>query len=187
MKWIKCFLCRLLLVIDSTILVIVIFLLKNYCSQYTETANNCIIKNIGIVLLVFFVILLFIISLGKMSLKLTRNLSLDNLKPPYNDISDLNSSYLAAYLGYFFVGLSINDLLTLSIVYLIIVLLSYKTINQYYNPVFIILGYKFYSIKTKNNIVVLVITKRYIHSNNTLEFKHLRRISDGCFFDEEVE
>lgn len=102
MKWIKCFLCRLLLVIDSTILVIVIFLLKNYCSQYTETANNCIIKNIGIVLLVFFVILLFIISLGKMSLKLTRNLSLDNLKPPYNDISDLNSSYLAAYLGYFF-------------------------------------------------------------------------------------
>ena len=47
-------------------------------------------------------VLLIIVLIGKMSIKLTRNLSLDNLKPPYNDISDLNSSYLAAYLGYFF-------------------------------------------------------------------------------------
>ena len=187
MRCIKRFLCRLLLVFDSTVLVILIFLLKNYSPQYIATGDYAMIKNIIAILFAFFILLTVIILIGKLAIKLTKSLSLDNLKPPYNDISDLNSSYLAAYLGYFFISLSINDLFTLSIVYLIILLLSYKTINQYYNPVFIIMGYKFYSIKTKNNIVVLVITKRYIHSNNTLEFKHLRRISDGCFFDEEVE
>ena len=47
------------------------------------------------------------------------------------------------------------------------------------------MGYKFYSIKTGNDIVMLVITKRYIRADDTLKFEHLRRIHDGCYFDEE--
>lgn len=179
MDFIKKFLCRLLLVIDSTILVIVIFILKDNSCINTE-GNNSVLK-----LVLSIIGILMSIAIAKIAIKLTNYLDSDNLNPPYKDISDLNSSYLAAYLGYFFISLSINDYVTLVIIYFFLLYIAYKTIYQYYNPIFVLLGYKFYSIKTEKNIVVMVITKRYIRSNNTLKFNHLRRIHDGCYFDEE--
>lgn len=184
MNFIRKFLCRLLLVIDSTILVIAIFILKSNSYKIIDD-NNSILGVSGCIFGIFVFIIILTIVTAKLAIKLTKYLTSDNLNPPYKNISDINSSYLAAYLGYFFISLSINDYVTLAVIYLLLLLVAYKTINQYYNPIFVLMGYKFYSIKTGNDIVMLVITKRYIRADDTLKFEHLRRIHDGCYFDEE--
>ena len=183
MKYILKFLCRLFLVLDATFLVIVIFIINDYFSKMN--ANQCIYTTICYIAVLILLIMILGISIAKIAIFLTRFLQNDNLVGKFKEINDTNSSYLASYLGYFFVALSINNRITLGIIYFLILLFAWHTLNQYYNPIFIIIGYHFYSIKTNNNVVVLVITKRFLRSCETNNFKYLRRIYDGCYLDEE--
>lgn len=100
MNFIRKFLCRLLLVIDSTILVIAIFILKSNSYKIIDD-NNSILEVSGCIFGIFVFIIILTIVTAKLAIKLTKYLTSDNLNPPYKNISDINSSYLAAYLGYF--------------------------------------------------------------------------------------
>ena len=115
MKYILKFLCRLFLVLDATFLVIVIFIINDYFSKMN--ANQCIYTTICYIAVLILLIMILGISIAKIAIFLTRFLQNDNLVGKFKEINDTNSSYLASYLGYFFVALSINNRITLGIIY----------------------------------------------------------------------
>lgn len=98
-----------------------------------------------------------------------------------------NDGYLPSYLGYFFVALSIpgKDIQTLSLVFGILFVFVFFSRTVYYNPLFLIFGYKFYYVTKENDMKVFIISRKDIHDIKGLVFTKLRRINDFTFIDEE--
>lgn len=55
----------------------------------------------------------------------------------------------------------------------------------YYNPLFLILGYKFYYVRNSKNIKIFIISKREIKGCDNITFDKLKRINDYTFVDRE--
>lgn len=53
-----------------------------------------------------------------------------------HDIYLADGEFLPTYLGYFFVALSISDLLSLIFIYLILLVFVYLSQTQYFNPIY---------------------------------------------------
>lgn len=96
-----------------------------------------------------------------------------------------NDSYLPCYLGYFFVALSIKDYFTLVVAISIILIFLICSQNLFYNPLFLLFGYKFYHIIGNSNRKILIISKKDIRDVNGLQFTKLRRINNYTFIDSE--
>lgn len=126
-------------------------------------------------------LLLIPVIFSLFSLLLSNLLSKDELKNCI-DIDSANIEYLAVYLGYLFVGLGIDDFSTLLFVYGIIFVFSFMSQSTFLNPLFLLLGYKFYHITTKNNTKIYLITKEEIHSSEGLVLNNLRRINNNTYF-----
>lgn len=98
-----------------------------------------------------------------------------------------NDVYMPSYLGYFFVALSIpnSDWIILLFVFGIVFVFTYFSQSLYYNPLFLLFGYKFYYVTKKNNLKVFIISKKDIQETKDLKFNNLRRINDFTFIDKE--
>ena len=103
------------------------------------------------------------------------------------DISLANDSYMANYLGYFFVALSLSkDWVILGVVYAIVFVFTYKSQSLFYNPLFLLFGYNFYYIHDQEGMKVFVISKKKdIRSCENLSFSRVRKVNDFTFIDEE--
>lgn len=103
------------------------------------------------------------------------------------EISLANDSYMANYLGYFFVALGIsNDWVIFLVVYAIVFVFTYKSQSLFYNPLFLLFGYNFYYIHDKAGMKIFVITKKSdIRGCKNISFKKMRKINDFTFIDEE--
>lgn len=94
-----------------------------------------------------------------------------------------DNDFLPVYLGYFFVALSINDFETLCFIYAIVFVLTFLTHTQYFNPVFILFGYHFYHVMTKQGTRIFVIAKgKVIRNVKNVPFTNLRRINNTTYF-----
>ncbi len=91
-------------------------------------------------------------------------------------------SFLPSYLGYFFVALSIPDFKTFWILFILIYLFVYKSKLSHFNPILLILGYKYYYFTSKG-IKSLIITKRKFRNPKEIEIEKLIRINDYTFID----
>ena len=165
------FLYKLLLTLNSTSWVIVIFCIKE---EYT-------LWNLPIIL---FDIILFLIPviLSAISLLLALGLSKDTLNGG-KEIENSNNSFIPTYLGYFFVGLSITSWESLIFVYLIIFIFTYLSQNQYFNPIYLLFGFKFYNISTNQGVKIFVIAKSEIRFASEATFNKLRRINNTTFIE----
>nr|WP_321259075.1 hypothetical protein [uncultured Pseudodesulfovibrio sp.] len=74
-------------------------------------------------------------------------------------IEHANNSFLPSYLGYFFVALSIGNWETLAIVYGVLFVFTFLSQALYFNPLFLLFGFSFYNITTKNGAVVFLISR----------------------------
>lgn len=103
------------------------------------------------------------------------------------EISLANDSYMANYLGYFFVALGLsNDWMIFGVVYAIVFAFTYKSQSLFYNPLFLLLGYNFYYIHDKEGMKIFVISKKNdIRSCEDISFKKMRKINEFTFIDEE--
>ena len=103
------------------------------------------------------------------------------------ELSLANDTYMADYLGYFFVALGLpNDWLVFWVVYLIVFLFTYKSQSLYYNPLFLLFGYNFYHIRDKEGMKVFIISKKKdIRTCENLSFNRMRKINNFTFIDEE--
>ena len=142
-----------------------------------------IIKNFRIL---FFgiIYLLFLLLITYLLLKYTKKLkNIEEIKEnTVIEIENANESFLPSYLGYFFVALSINDLQLLIIVFIIILIFVYKSQFAHFNPLLLLLGYKYYYYKIGNS-KNLLITKKILKKSEEVKISKLIRLNDFTFLD----
>lgn len=170
------FIFRLILAVNATSWMLVVYGIKKPWSFWIFSA-----KMTGIILL------LIPIVLSLASIILTRFLGQDGLQECEECVL-ADHEFLPVYLGYFFVALSINDCTTLCFIYLIVFVFTFLTQTQYFNPIFLLFGYHFYHIMTKQGTQVFVIAKgRVIRNVKDIEFTDLRRINNTTYISRKDE
>lgn len=73
-----------------------------------------------------------------------------------------NDNYLVNYIGFFLIATDMNDYVTLILVFLFLFYLVYKSNVSYFNPAFLVCGYKFYIITTDLKTRIVLITKQTV-------------------------
>ena len=97
-------------------------------------------------------------------------------------IESASAIFLPTFFGYVFVGLSINNIPTLVFVYIALTILCYCAEIYLYNPIFHLLGYRFYFVTADKN-KVLVMTKKDIKLGEQIEFMKLGQVNDFTYID----
>lgn len=171
------FVYKVILTVNSMLLLVSVYLIQ---AQIVPKNLKCI-PNI-----VFYSGYVFVpIVLSFCCLVSARLLSKDSIEGGICDIEEANNSYLPSYLGYFFVALGVSDNITLLFVFAILFIFSFHSQTVYFNPLFLLWGYKFYYIKLQDGRKIFVVTKREIVVNEGIVFKNLRRINYFTFIDME--
>lgn len=130
-------------------------------------------------------LLVILLLLTRFSIWMKRYLSEDDINYDPLFVEEANNSFLPTYLGYFFIALSVNSKQTMVFVYLIVFVFTFLSQSLYYNPLFLLFGYKFYYITTANNVKIFIISKKEIKTTKGTVFPELRRINNMTFIDEE--
>lgn len=102
-----------------------------------------------------------------------------------NMVESASAIFLPTFFGYVFVGLSINNDMTLVVTYIALTVLCYCAEIYLYNPIFHLLGYRFYFVTADKN-KILVMTKKDIKLKEHIEFKILGQVNDFTYIDIEV-
>ena len=167
---------KLLLTLNSTSLIIVVFLIKEqryFCSL--ESYPRCIS---------YLIYLLIPIVLSGISICMTKFLSTDSIEGEIDSVEHANNMFIPTYLGYFFVALSVPSFETLVIIFLIIFIFTYYSQTSYFNPLFLIFGYNFYYIITRSDkMKVFLITKQLPKSSSELILDSLKRINNFTYIN----
>lgn len=132
----------------------------------------------------YIVFLLIPPLLTLISLWVRRLLSTDDINYELLNVEEANNAFLPSYLGYFFVALGVESTEAMIFVYLIVFVFTYLSQTLYYNPLFLLFGYKFYYITTVNNVRLFIISKKDINTTKGIVFPKLRRINNTTFIDE---
>lgn len=165
------FLYKLLLTFNSTSWVIVVYGMKQ-----KWTIGNCPYWLISIVLLLIPIFTSF------MSTLCFKGLSKDTVTL-CSQIENANNAFIPTYLGYFFVGLSVDSYQLLIFVYVVIFVFVLAGQGQYFNPIYLLFGYKFYNVLTCKGTRLFIITQRDIRSTKDSEFPVLRRINQTTYVE----
>ena len=99
-----------------------------------------------------------------------------------NMVESASAFFLPTFFGYVFVGLSINNYPTLVFAYFVLTILCYCAEIYLYNPIFHLLGYRFYFVTADKN-KVLVMTQKDIKLGEKIEFKKLGQVNDFTYID----
>ena len=78
------------------------------------------------------------------------------------EFEQANDFYLPIYLGYAFVAISLPTLKSFLLFFVLMLIVLARTRFFYFNPIFLVLGYKFYFIKQTDDSKILVISKKEI-------------------------
>lgn len=160
---------KMFLAFNATSWVIVVYVIKKECTLFS------------LPIWLFDLFLLAIpILLSYASVCISNFLSKDTLEC-CSDVEEASQSFLPIYLGYFFIGLGIEKAQHLLFIYMIILTFTYMSQTQYYNPMLILLGFRFYHVTTSKKIKIFLITKDKIRNAEGLAFSNLRRINDTTF------
>lgn len=174
------FLYRLLLTLNATSLILVIFLIKE-----DITINRLLPLFESLPNYVSFIIYFCIpILLTGISLLLANRLGNSNIEEGgVEEIELANNAFLPSYLGYFFVALSVNNFDTLLFVFIILFVFTFLSQTLYFNPLFLVFGFHFYYITTSNKVKLFIITKQKINHPKGIGFEKLKRINNFTFID----
>lgn len=177
---------RLLLTLNATSLLIIIFLVqKGYTlghifSQiswlsWTETVPNAIS---------YLIYLLVPVISTWISILLSSKLGKDEFKSgEVKSIEHANNSFLPSYLGYFFVALSISNWETLGFVYGVLFAFTFLSQALYFNPLFLLFCYEFYNIKTTNGTTIFLISRREYKRPDEIQIPVAYRINNYTFIE----
>ena len=163
---------RILLTINATFWMVAV---------YTIKIGNCIC---GIPSWVFGLLLLAIpIIISLITIGIAKHIEPEQLTE-CEEFGLADNDFLPIYLGYFFVSLSIGDNITMGILYVIVFVFTFLSQTQYFNPIFLLLGYHYYHILTPKGSRIFVIAHGpVIRSRENIDFQHLRRINDTTFIE----
>lgn len=174
---------RLLLTITATSLLLIIFVVQKgftlgyffeKCTYLVELPNA----------ISYIIYLLVPIALSGLSIFLSRYLGKDEFKAgQVVDIEHANNSFLPSYLGYFFVALSIGNWETLIFVYSVLFVFTFLSQALYFNPLFLLFGFEFYNLKTKNGAAIFLISRNHYKTPCDIEIEKAYRINNYTFIE----
>lgn len=95
------------------------------------------------------------------------------------------------YLSYFFVSLSIPGSVQEGIVYEVLIVFVFiiwiftsLTTTYYFNPLLLLMGYKFYNVISNNGIELFIISRRVIRKNETnITFPKLKKLTELVYIE----
>lgn len=177
---------RLLLTFNATSLLVIIFLVqKSYTlGHFLADASylgwlNTLPNAVSYILY----LLVPLLSTG-LSILLSSWLGRDAFEQgEIASIEHANNSFLPSYLGYFFVALSIGNWETLGFVYAVLCAFTFLSQALYFNPIFLIFGYEFYNITTKNGTAIFLISRHKYKKPGEVIVSTALRINDYTFIE----
>lgn len=177
---------RLLLTLNATCLLVIIFLVNKNLALGDLLPNNQILSALPNYL--SFGFYSFIpVALTWLSIKLAKFLPNNNFKKgAITEIGHANNAFLPSYLGYFFVALSINEPRTLAFIYSVLFIFTFLSQALYFNPLFLLFGYRFYNIKTKNGLEAFLISKEDYKLPEEVSLPICHTINDYTFVEGET-
>ncbi len=174
---------RLLLTFNATSLLVIVFLVQKGYSfekffpncQYFQALPNAIS---------YAAYMLVPILLTGLSILLSSKLGRDSFNlGEIISIEHANNSFLPSYLGYFFVALSVGNSETLAFVYSVLFVFTYLSQALYFNPLFLLFGFEFYNITTKNGAAIFLISRKQFKTPGDIEISTAYRINNYTFIE----
>lgn len=162
---------RILNTVSATWIFVIIFYVyrvydKNECSIKIMHESGYYIFNI-LFLIIGTLVMVFI------PIYITEHKITDNLdKAKLIELAD--NSFLPSYLGYFFVAISIDNVSTMEIFYAIIFIFTFVSGVEYFNPIFLIMGYHIYKIESDTGVQNIIILKSKSVIRNSEEISNLK-------------
>jgi hypothetical protein len=170
------FLLRLFLTLSSVSFFVIVYLVKNKLFPNLDWFSPALPWLLSICYLTIPFIVAFI------SLYLSKKLAPSNIKG-IQSIEVSNNDFLANYLAFFFVALSVDDTLTFFVVFGVTIVFTFVSRVSYFNPVFLIFGYTFYYVVIQDNIKIMLISKQNIKTPKSINEIQVRRINDYTFIE----
>lgn len=127
-------------------------------------------------------IIVLTIGLGALSLFLTKYLGKENLEKCVK-VEQADASFLPAYIGYFLVAFTIQNMYQLLVATVMISTFLFLVRWQYFNVTYLFFGYHCYHITTDMNVKVFLICRREIRSPDNVQLKSLRRINNTTYIE----
>lgn len=174
---------RLLLTFNATSLLIIVFIVqKGYALNHFFPDYAFFMKVPNAVSHLIYVLAPMILT--GLSIFLSRYLGKDEFRrDDVESIEHANNSFLPSYLGYFFVALSVANWETLMFVYALLFAFTFLSQALYFNPLFLVFGYEFYNIKTKNGTAVFLISRQRYKKPSEVDIPIARRINNYTFIE----
>lgn len=164
---------KLLLTLNATSWMVIIYAIKEGWTIWRIPSHL-----FGILLLIVPIILSWL------SLALSRFLGAESPVVNCKEFNLADGEFLPIYLGYFFVSVGISELFTMTVVYLIVFVFTFLSQTHYCNPIYLLFGYHYYHVLTKNRTRIFIIKKGpVIRSIKDLTFNHLHRMNDSTFIE----
>lgn len=153
---------------------------NHYFFKYHFIANNINI----IILIVLFTLILICSWFSLWLLKFKQSESNINTSSIVS-IETANDDFLPVYLGYFFIALSVDDVKQFVVIFILIGLFIYKSRVSYFNPIFLLFGYRYYKFSKDTGIEQLFITKYDVLSKDDINTINFKRINNYTFLQTE--
>ncbi|WP_311843666.1 hypothetical protein [Lactococcus lactis] len=99
-----------------------------------------------------------------------------------------DNNYIPTYLGYFFVSMSLDSFLGMILFYTVIVFFTYFSGIEYFNPIFLFVGYHIYKVESSQGVQCIIIlkTKGIIRKSETLNNLELYRINNLTYIGRKI-
>lgn len=166
---------RLIMTFSSISFFLIIYLVHNKIDLAPAVAEKF---KFSFIIYLLYIFIPFI--LGFFSIFISTLLSSSEIRK-VTSIETANNDFLANYLAFFFVALSIDNMTTFWIVLGMTTLFTFFSRVSYFNPVFLIFGFNFYYVHTGENVKIMLISKRKLRNPDEFSSMQVRRINDYTF------
>lgn len=177
---------RLLLTFNATSLLVIVFLVQKkytigYFSQGISALHfTCEMPNF----FSYITYLMVPLMMTGLSTLLSASLGKDTFSSgQVVCIEYANNSFLPSYLGYFFVALSISNWSTLFFVYGVLFAFTFLSQALYFNPLYLVYGYEFYNVKTRNGALIFLISRCKYKTPGEVIIQSASRINNYTFIE----
>lgn len=107
----------------------------------------------------------------------------DILNRNIQNIESADGIFLPTYIAYIFVGLSVKGITELCFCFGVLVAICYSAQIYLFNPIFYLLGYRFFFITNSKKQKILLMTKRRILLSESHDFNGVHRINDYTYVE----
>lgn len=166
---------RLFLTFSSVSFFLIVYLVQNKINPFV-----CDLGEYYWLTYLAYILLPFVFTL--ISLGLIKALSKSTLNA-VKSIETSNNDFLANYLAFFFVALSVDDIITFWVVFGMTLLFTFFSRVSYFNPIFLVYGFNFYYVQTNENAKVLLISRNKYRDPQSFSPTSVRRINDYTFLE----